>query len=342
MSAELTKEIFNRELRNADSICILGHISPDGDCMGSVLGVYNYILNLRAAKTAQTDGAQSEGGRPQLIVRPYLEEVGEKFRYLPGSGDVCTDHRDEMRYQLAVVCDCADADRTGKFRKFMDHAERCVMIDHHITNPGFGDYCLVKPHSSSASEVLYGLLEEEYIDYKVAECIYTGLIHDTGVFRHNSTSPETMRVAAKCMEYGINFNRIIEESFFSMTFEQKRMLGWLLCHMESRLDGRLILSCLDMKTRREMGAEDMDMDGMIDQLRTTTGALLAAYMYETKDGRVKLSLRSNSDLADVSRIAQQYGGGGHKRAAGCFMGLDFAKNAAEIEALVKEQLEDEQ
>ena len=333
MSSKLTKQIFNTELRNADSICILGHISPDGDCMGSVLGVYNYILNLRAGdKAAGQD----------IRVRPYLEEVGEKFRYLSGSGDVCTDHRDEAKYELAVVCDCADEDRTGKFRRFMERAKRCILIDHHITNPGFGDYCLVQPHASSASEVLFGLMEEEFIDFKVAECIYTGLIHDTGVFRHNSTSPETMRVAAKCMEYGINFNRIIEESFFSMTFDQKRMLGWLLCHMESRLDGRLILGSLDMKTRKEMGAEDMDMDGMIDHMRTTTGALLAAYMYETKDGRVKLSLRSNSDLMDVSRIAQHYGGGGHKRAAGCFMGQDFEKNAAEIEALVREQLSDEQ
>lgn len=325
MENTLTKEIFHQEIRKAGSVCILGHISPDGDCMGSVLGTYNYIKNLR----------EKSG---DVLIQPYLEEVGDKFLYLNGSSLVCTDPKDDRKYELAVVLDCADPDRLGRFRHFMDHADKVIMIDHHFTNPGFGDYQLVIPSSSSASEALFGLLDEKYVNKSVAECIYTGLIHDTGVFRHNSTSPETMRVAAKCMEYGIDFNTIIEESFFSMTFGQKRVLGWLLSHMESSLNGRLITASLDIKTRKELDAVEMDMDGMIDHLRTTTGALLAAYMYETKDKRVKLSLRSNSDLVDVSRIAANYGGGGHKRAAGCFMGLDFEKNKAEIQYAVLEQL----
>ncbi len=329
MENNLTKEIFHRELLKAESICILGHISPDGDCVGSVLGAYNYIRKLPGC-TAVTAGR----------LQPYLEEVGEKFRYMQGSDVVCCDPRDDRRYELALVCDCADPDRMGRFRHFMDRADRCIMIDHHVTNPGFGDHRLVVPGSSSSCEVLFGLMEEKYVDRSVAECIYTGLIHDTGVFRHNSTSPDTLRAAARCMEYGIDFNRIIEESFFSMTFAQKRVLGWLLSHMESYLDGRLIMAALDMPTKKDLGAESMDMDGMIDHMRTTTGALLAAYMYETKDGRTKLSLRSNSDLVDVSRIAAAYGGGGHKRAAGCFMGLDLERNKAEIEAAVTEQLDE--
>ena len=323
MENNLNREIFNDELLKAESICILGHISPDGDCIGSVLASLNYIQNLRG-----TD----------FPVQAYLEEVGDKFLYLNGSESVCCDPRDARCYSLALVCDCADPDRMGRFRHYMDHAGICLMIDHHITNPGFGDYRLVLPHASSSCEVLFGLFEDGFINRFVAECIYTGVIHDTGVFRHSSTSPRTMCTAARCMEYGIDFNRIIEESFFSMTFAQKHVLGWLLSNMESRLDGRLMTVSLDMPTRKVLGAEQMDMDGMIDHMRTTTGALLAAYMYETKDGRCKLSLRSNTDSVDVSRIAAAYGGGGHKRAAGCFMGLDFDKNKAEIEAAVLAQI----
>ena len=340
MENNLTKEIFNREIREAKSICILGHISPDGDCVGSVLGTYNYIRSLKGliSRNAGAEEDQESGKESTVLVQPYLEEVSDKFRYLKGSDIVCTDPKDDREYELAIVCDCGDADRLGRFRHFLDHAKRVLMIDHHFTNPGFGDFMFVTAGASSACEVLYGLMDETLINKDIAECIYTGLIHDTGVFRHNSTSPNTLRVAAKCMEYGINFNRIIEESFFSMTLRQKRVLGWILSHMEARLDGRLIVACIDMKTRKELDAVEMDMDGMIDHMRTTTGALLAAYIYETKDHRGKLSLRSNSDLVDVSRIAANYGGGGHKRAAGCFMGLDFEKDKAEIELAVLEQL----
>ena len=340
MENNLTKEIFNREIREANSICILGHISPDGDCVGSVLGTFNYICSLKGIKAgnAEAEEDRESGKESAVLVQPYLEEVNDKFLYLKGSDIVCTDPKDDRKYELAIVCDCGDEDRLGRFRHFMDHAQKVLMIDHHYTNPGFGDYMFVASNASSACEVLFGMMEEAYVNKDIAECIYTGLIHDTGVFRHNSTSPKTLRAAAKCMEYGINFNAIIEESFFSMTLRQKRVLGWILTHMEARLDGRLIIACIDMKTRKELDAVEMDMDGMIDQMRTTTGALLAAYIYETKDHRGKLSLRSNSDLVDVSRIAANYGGGGHKRAAGCFMGLDFEKDKAEIELAVLEQL----
>lgn len=327
----LTAEIFDSSIREAQSICVLGHVSPDGDCFGSTLAVYNYIRNLKAAAGCDVSSYRLQN---------YLEETNEKFAFLNGSDAISIDSNDCKEYELAIVCDCADTKRLGRFEKYYNRAGQALVIDHHFTDPGYGDYCIVRGEASSACEVLYDLLDPKYFDKHIAECIYTGIIHDTGVLRYSSTSKHTMDIAGSCMDMGIEFGRIIEESFFSMSFQQKKVLGYVLSNMKLRADGRIAYSFLDMETRKALGAEDMDMDGMIDQLRTTSGALMAAYMYETKDGRVKVSLRSNSDLVDVSRVCQANGGGGHKKAAGCFMSLDFEKNMDEVEADFHEQMKD--
>ena len=315
MAELLTKEIFNKAVRDAKSICILGHVSPDGDCIGSVLGAYNYIKSIPECAGKE--------------VQPYLEEINHKFEYLKGS-DVIESSRDGKVYDLAIVMDCASIDRMGKYGSYYEEAKHTLLIDHHHTNEGFCDFALIRGDASSASEILYTLLDKAYVNADTAECIYTGIIHDTGVFKHNSTHKSTMEIAAECMDYGINFSSIIDNSFFSMSLDQKKMLGYILYNMQSRFDGRLVYGYVDMKTRRAMHAEKMDMDGMIDNMRTTAGALAAVYLYETPDGRVKASMRSNSDIIDVSAIAMLFGGGGHKRAAGCFMHKDFERDIEEI------------
>ena len=320
----LTKEIFNNQLRQARSICVLGHVSPDGDCIGSTLAVYNYILELK--------------GAGEYTVQVYLEPINEKFMFLNGASLISDDSGDGKSYELAVVCDVADTDRLGRFEKYLKHADKALLIDHHFTNKGFGDYGIIKGEASSACEVLYDLLIEQHINKHIAECIYTGIIHDTGVLRYSSTSKHTMDIAGSCMAYGIDFGRIVEETFFTMSFEQKLMVGYILTHAKRRAEGRIIYSYIDMETRKAMHAEDMDMDGMIDQLRTTSGAYMAVYMYETKDGRVKASLRSNLDMVDVSRYCIKHSGGGHRKAAGCFVPHDFEKNMDEVEADFLEQI----
>ena len=321
----LTKEIFNSSIREAGSICILGHVSPDGDCIGSTLAVYNYIRNMRGE---------------DVRVQVYLEPINEKFLFLEGSELISDDSGDWKDYELAIACDTADLKRLGRFDKYINRASKAILIDHHYTNEGFGDYGMIRGEASSTCEVLYDLLEEAYIDKKIAECIYTGIVHDTGVLRYSNTSKHTMDIAGSCMAFGIDFGRIVEESFFAMSFAQKKVLGYVLSHAGQRAGGRIVYSYIDMETRKQLDAETMDMDGMIDQLRTTSGALAAVYMYESPDNRVKVSLRSNSDVVDVSRICQKHDGGGHKKAAGCFMSRDFEKNMDEIEEDLVRQIND--
>ena len=299
------RERFNELIRASESICILGHISPDGDCAGSTLGVFNYISCL----------CEKEGLKKNVKV--YLEELSEKFSYLKGYELISHDPEEKINYDLAIVCDCGDFARMGKFMRYAKEAKGIFCADHHITNTGFGDSFVIKPEASSTCEVVYDLFLKEYVDKNAAECIYTGIVHDTGVFRYSCTSAHTMEIAGECMSLGIDFGSIIDDSFFAMTYSQKQILGRAL--MESRIseDGKIVYSAIGSGIMKLYGVGKKDMDGIIDELRTTKGALCAVFMYQMITGQYKISLRSNTDELDVSKVAACFGGGGHVRAAGC-------------------------
>lgn len=322
MSELLNKEIFNENIMRSGSICVLGHVNPDGDCAGSVLGICNYIKNMR------------KDNLPEL--KPYLYEISDKFSFLPGFVDI--DNRLlDTKYDLVIVCDCADEERLGKFRKYVETAKTVLLIDHHATNQGFGDFCLVSPDASSTSEMVYLLLNQDYFDRSVATCIYTGIVHDTGVFRYSCTHERTMQIAGRCLGMGVDFQSVIEDSFFFMTIKQKKILGNCLMNMQSVFDGKLVYSYVDKTMRDKYGATDPDMDGMIDCIRSTTGASAAFFVYIAEDGKARASLRSNTDHIDVSTIAQKFEGGGHRRAAGCTMFPDIQRDIDDICKLFKEQ-----
>ena len=324
-----TADKLNEMIRVAESICILGHIGPDGDCAGSTLGMRSYILSMSRAEGLQK------------TVQVYLEEFSEKFSYLPGYETVSHDPAEEKRYDLCIVCDCADEGRLGKFYSYLKNAGKSFCADHHVTNGGFADVCEIRPEASSTCEVIWDLMEQRYVNRDAAVCIYTGIVHDTGVFRYSSTSPHTMEIAGRCMSFGFDFGEIIDDSFFAMSFGQKLILGRALSEMQSRLSGKLVASSVSAETMQFYGVGKKEMDGIIDELRTTRGALCAVFMYQTQNRQYKVSLRSNTDAVDVSRIAKAFGGGGHKRAAGCFMSADPAKNLEKIEAEVEKQLAEE-
>ena len=318
------KQKFDACLKEAGTVCILGHINPDGDCVGSCLALYNYIGNKY----------------PDISVRVCLEEPSEKFAYLSGYDRICTDCSVEKSYDLCIVCDCADTSRIGKFLKYLPLARKSFLFDHHMTNEGFCDLHEIRANASSTCEVLFELLDTDHVDRKVAECIYTGLVHDTGVFKYNSTSRRTMEIAGCCMEKGVEFGKIIDDSFYSMGFKARKLLGSVLSGMQSELDGRMVYSVLDRKTMTAAGVtNNRDTDGFIDNIRNTDGAVCAAFFYQLVDGSYKASLRSNTEKLSVAAIASEFEGGGHKLAAGCFIRGDLQEGIRRIVARVKEQLD---
>lgn len=293
--------VLEQMLEQTGSVVILGHVRPDGDCLGSTLGLYHYI---------QTN-------YPAIRAAVYLEESSPKFGYLAGY-DAILHETDEERYELCICLDCGDEERLGSFGVFLANALKSLCLDHHITNTRFCEVNLVSENASSTCEVLFEQLDEEKIDKAAAECLYTGLIHDTGVFKYSCTSARTMEIAGKLMAKGIDFGSIIDNSFYKKTYVQNQILGRALLESITFLDGKCIFSALRQSEMEFYGVNGKDMDGIIDQLRLTEGVEVAIFMYQTGPQEFKVSLRSQNAV-DVSRIASYFGGGGHVRAAGCTM-----------------------
>lgn len=293
--------VLEQMLEQTGSVVILGHVRPDGDCLGSTLGLYHYI---------QTN-------YPAVRAAVYLEESSPKFGYLAGY-DAILHETDEERYELCICLDCGDEERLGSFGVFLANASKSLCLDHHITNTRFCEVNLVSENASSTCEVLFEQLDEEKIDKAAAECLYTGLIHDTGVFKYSCTSARTMEIAGKLMAKGIDFGSIIDNSFYKKTYVQNQILGRALLESITFLDGKCIFSALRQSEMEFYGVNGKDMDGIIDQLRLTEGVEVAIFMYQTGPQEFKVSLRSQNAV-DVSRIASYFGGGGHVRAAGCTM-----------------------
>lgn len=314
---------IEEELQGAVRIGITGHVRPDGDCVGSVLGLYNYI-------TAYY---------PETEVTVYLEKFEEHFQFIKGADRVLhEDDRKTQPFDLFFVLDCGALDRTANFvRNMIRTAKQIICIDHHIGEPTFAHKSHVMPKVSSACEVLYELLDPGKMTKEIAEALYTGMVHDTGVFKYQSVTSRTMEIAGRLMETGIDFTAIIDDTFFRKSYAQNLLMGKALLSSRLYLDGKIIYAHMPRSVRKEYGVTTAEMGGIIDQLRFTRGVEVAVFSYELDDGGIKVSLRS-VDRVDVNEIAVSFGGGGHIRAAGCTVRTEPETLIEKIVELVKKQV----
>lgn len=289
-------------LPGSRSVAILGHVRPDGDCVGACLGLYNYIRK----------------GYPMTETDVYLEPFQKEFSFLKGSEQVRYEFLTDRKYELCIVCDVGDRERLGEGVHILDQAERTVCIDHHKTNTGFAGFTCLRADIGSSCEILYELMEEERVDQDIAACLYTGMIHDTGVFRYQSTTARTMEIAGKLMSAGIPFTEIIDRTFYRKSFRQSQAMGQALLNCGLYAKGALICSVLTMEDMKRCQATSMDMDGIAEQLRVIDDVEVSVFLYETVSGEFKVSMRSKK-YVDVSKAAADFGGGGHARAAGCIL-----------------------
>lgn len=290
------------ELNRTDRIAVTGHERPDGDCVGSVMALYLYLKKML----------------PEAVVDAYLEKPSPVFDCIDGIEELKTDCPEDICYDVCIVIDTS-ADRIGAAKKYFDTAKKTINIDHHITNAdGCGTVNYIKPDASSASELVYELLEEKDLDASIAKAIYIGIAHDTGVFQYSNTTPHTMEVAAKLIGYGFDFPRIIDQTFYEKTYWQTQILGRALLESIRFMDGRCVVSMVDRKTMAFYQVTPQDLDGIVSQLRSIKGVECAIFLYELEQQTYKVSMRSNGKV-DVAKVAAYFGGGGHVRAAGCTM-----------------------
>lgn len=290
--------ILSDILKDVKSVGITGHIRPDGDCTGSVLALYNYIVE----------------NMPETDVDLYLEQPGSEFYYLKNI-DKIKNTPEDKKYDVFFVLDCSSLDRIEPFISCFNNASKTVCIDHHVSNTGFTDLSKIEPQASSACEVLYGTMDADKISRNVAVCIYTGIIHDTGVFKYSCTSKKTMEIAGEMMEKGIDYSDIIDNTFYKKTYVQNQILGRALLESVLFYDGKCIFTTVTIDEMEFYGVTGRELGGIVEQLRLTDGVEVAIFLYQTGEEEYKVSLRSKKKI-DVAAIATQFGGGGHVRAAG--------------------------
>ena len=312
---------LKEELKGAKTVGISGHIRPDGDCIGSTMGLYLYLKKTR----------------PDLSVRIFLEKPADIFECIKDIDCIEDALACDDVFDVFFSIDCGK-ERLGDAEHLFDSAKLTVNIDHHVSNPGTGHYNYIVPNASSASELVYDLIDTNELDEDIAKALYIGIIHDTGVMQYSNTSPKTLNIVASLISYGFDFPKLIEETFYEKTYLQTQIMGRALLESFSIMDGKVSVSQVDRKMMDFYGVTPHDLDGIVNQLKNIKGVDVAIFMYQLATMEYKVSLRSNGKI-DVAKVCSKFGGGGHVRAAGCTLNgnfYDVVNNiTAEIEAQYK-------
>lgn len=291
-------------------IAIVGHQNPDGDCIGSSMGLGLYL----------------QQRYPQIRTEVYQEPLPTNFLCMPGHEQIRHDLPAESEIaeiDLLIICDVANTDRIGLFYDKALLFRRTLVIDHHIGSTALweGEDCYVDENASSTSELITELVDDDCLGKEAAAYLYVGIAHDTGIFRYDCTAPETMEKAAMLMRKGFDFATLLHKTFVEKTFLQNRLLGEVLNDSCLHLHDRVISGVLTPEQMKRFRALPKHTEGIVNQLQNTKGIEVAIFLYATDEDHYKMSLRS-MDHVDVSAIARSFGGGGHVKAAGATVAGD--------------------
>lgn len=277
-----------------EKILIVGHVHPDGDCIGAALSLG------MAYKMLKKD------------VYVCLEEYSERFDVIPGKellykgGDIEAD--------MAIAVDCSTEDRLGVFLDLYNRAGITVNIDHHIGNTNYAMKNFVYDSASSSCEVIYHMINNwVLIDEKIASAIYAGIVSDTGGFRHGCTSPEVHRLTADLLELHFPFTEIYDKLMRERALAEARALAAAIQNIKIR--GKVCYTFLSKNEIDRLSVSSKGLGEVIDYIFMIKGVEVAVFLYETEESQIRVSMRSKD--ANVNETALSLGGGGHKLAAGC-------------------------
>jgi phosphoesterase RecJ-like protein len=287
-----------------DQFLVVSHLNPDGDAISSTLAMS--CLLRRLGKTFVT---ANEGPVPN------------KFAYLPECGsivDLSQSATQPAGFAKVIAVDCADRERIGKAQRLFAVDCAVLNIDHHVTNTRYGEVNVVRSDAAATVEMIYELARycSVPIDLELANCVYTGLLTDTGGFRYANTTPQVMRIAAELLDLGVQGSALAQQTLETMSPAQIGLLQRALASLNFSADKKIAWIALTAQQLAETGAANEDTDGLVNYARNIEGVDVGLLFKQKSEREVKVSLRS-SGRADVSRIAQAFAGGGHTRAAGC-------------------------
>jgi len=300
-AARSTFEEIGRAFREHQRFAILSHVRPDGDALGSQLALALSLKQLgKDVRVWNEDGMLEKYSflaRAQLLTKPPS-----------GPEDV----------DVAIALDTAIQNRLGTTLQAIHTAKIWINIDHHPSNPGYGDLVYVDPTAPATGQILFELIKSERLpfDRAIAENLYVAISTDTGSFQYPNTTARTFEIAAELVRAGVDVGRINQQVYENYPRRRVELLRELLRTMRFEGGGRVASFSLSLKTAAELGVLPEDNEGLIDHLRAIRGVIAAVFFEELTDGKVRVSMRSKSEKADVCAICQKFGGGGHTLAAG--------------------------
>lgn len=300
-------------LKTQDRFVVVTHINPDGDAVGSLLGMYLALAEMGKKAWPLAD-------------RPFPST----YDFLPGFSDLITDPKKADSPDWILALDIAEEYRVGGDISGFRRKAKLVNIDHHPTNPAFGALNLVDPQATSTAELVHRVLKQAgyKISADVGKCLYTGLITDTGGFRFAGVNSNTLQMAAEMLSPGLDSYEITRHLFEEYPLARMHLERIMLERAQILLDARLILSTLRQSDFDRVGADLSDAENLVNRLREFRG-VCAAVLITEMDDVTRVSFRSKGNL-DVSKIAQSLGGGGHHSAAGVKSRLPVAELHKEI------------
>jgi len=312
---------FIAVLRKAPKVALFSHVSPDGDCLGSMLAIGLALEKM---------------GKEVSLYNP--NSVPGNLMFLPGSSRISQQLPDPQPETLMFV-DCTDLGRVSLSMSDISREAMVLNLDHHISNQYFGHVNWVDSQASAVGEIaltLINLLGVE-IDRNIATNLYTAIVTDSGCFQYSNTTAQTHRLTAKLLDKGINLRDIHHNIFDQKPLSQIKLLQYALNGLELYADGQLALMMLSTEDFQKSGAEQELSEGLVNHARSIAGVEVAVLLKEAGPLEIKGGLRSNLWL-NVNEIAAQFGGGGHNRAAGCTFQVPIAEAKQRIITVIEEAL----
>ena len=278
----------------------VGHVRPDGDCVGSQLGL---------ALALQNEGKK--------VFCWNEDSVPQKYKFLNQDG-LFQQPKRGMKFDCVIATDCASFERLGKVGRCISHRKILINIDHHESNTRYGDINWISAREPSTGELIYRLLKVARwpITKPIADCLFTAISTDTGSFQYATTRPGTFHAAAELVTRGANLAKICDEVYQSYPLSRARLLKHIYDRFRLTHDDRIAWFWLKKIDFARTGAESVDTEGLIDHIRAIEPVVVACVFEELEPELTRISLRSKSDKVNVNEIAAQFGGGGHPAAAG--------------------------
>ena len=287
-------------IQSSRTICVVGHVRPDGDCIGSQLGLSLALKNAGKKVTCWNE-----------------DPVPHKLSFLD-PGHTVQKPRRGQEFDCVIATDCASFERLGKVGAAIGQRKLFINIDHHQSNTRYGDLNWIAAREASTGELIFRLLKIAGwpITPPIADCLFTAVSTDTGSFQYPSTKPVTFHTSAELVKLGADLATICDEVYQSFSLSRVRLLQHVYNQFHLTHDNQIAYFWLKKKDFARAGAEKDDSEGLIDHIRAIEPVVVACLFEEIEPELTRISLRSKNEALDVNQIAGQFGGGGHRAAAG--------------------------